>query len=102
MVHWRKELTREDFQCWRDEGTDAWAVEFDAWLERYVRQWDLSSLFQYRTLAPNVDLAVPRYGNEHFIPLFYAMGAADDTQTATLLHRSYRYGNLSQSVWQFG
>ena len=30
------------------------------------------------------------------------MGAADDVKQAKLLHRSYRYGNLSHSVWQFG
>ena len=46
--------------------------------------------------------AVPAYGKEHFVPLFYAMGAADDVKQAKLLHRSYRYGNLSHSVWQFG
>jgi 4,5-DOPA dioxygenase extradiol len=30
------------------------------------------------------------------------LGAADDTKKAKLLHRSFRYGNLSHSVWQFG
>ncbi|MCL4521557.1 MAG: dioxygenase, partial [Firmicutes bacterium] len=35
-------------------------------------------------------------------PIFYALGAADEARQAQLLHRSYRYGNLSHSVWQFG
>ncbi|MBP3040083.1 dioxygenase [Bacillaceae bacterium Marseille-Q3522] len=87
----------------QDDGEiDHWALEFDKWLEQHLNSWDLESLYQYRSLAPGADLAVPRYGIEHFIPIFYAMGAADNGQKATLMHRSYRYGNLSHSVWQFG
>lgn len=81
---------------------DQWALDFDHWLEQHLQNWDLDALFQYDTLAPSAQLAVPPYGREHFIPLFYAMGAADNQRKATLLARSYRYGNLSQSVWQFG
>ncbi|VEF49886.1 extradiol ring-cleavage dioxygenase class III protein subunit B [Bacillus freudenreichii] len=81
---------------------DDWALDFDLWLERQLNNWDLESLFNYQSAAPSSSLAVPPYGNEHFIPIFYAMGAADDHQKAALVHRSYRYGNLSHSVWQFG
>jgi 4,5-DOPA dioxygenase extradiol len=80
---------------------DEWALEFDEWLERHIDKWDTDSLFKYNSLAPAAEYAVPPYGNEHFIPLFYAMGAADDEKRAKLLHRSYRYGNLSHSVWKF-
>jgi 4,5-DOPA dioxygenase extradiol len=78
------------------------ALQFDQWLEKHLKDWDLDSLYQYEVLAPNVNFAVPPHGNEHFVPIFYAMGAADDVRRAALLHRSYRYGNLSHSVWQFG
>lgn len=86
----------------QENGINEWALEFDQWLARHLGQWDLDSLYQYDTLAPNASLAVPPHGNEHFVPLFYAMGSADDVRKATLLQRSYRYGNLSHSVWQFG
>jgi 4,5-DOPA dioxygenase extradiol len=86
-----------------DDGTiDQWAQDFDKWLEHHMANWDLEALFHYSALAPSAEIAVPPYGNEHFIPIFYAMGAADDEKSAALLHRSYRYGNLSHSVWQFG
>ncbi|WP_053362274.1 class III extradiol ring-cleavage dioxygenase [Bacillus sp. FJAT-27251] len=85
-----------------EENVDGWALDFDRWLERHLVNWDLSSLFKYESLAPAAEYAVPPYGKEHFVPLFYAMGAADNQQSAKLLHRSYRYGNLSHSVWQFG
>ncbi len=81
---------------------DPWALEFDNWLAMNLSNWDLNKLFKYDSLAPHADYAVPRYGNEHFIPIFYAMGAADHERTAKLIHRSFRYGNLSHSVWQFG
>jgi 4,5-DOPA dioxygenase extradiol len=85
-----------------DGNIDQWASDFDDWLANYLYQWDLDSLFNYSSLAPNVHLAVPPNGVEHFIPIFYAMGAADDSRKAKLVHRSYRYGNLSHSIWQFG
>lgn len=85
-----------------NEQIDKWAFDFDDWLERHLNHWDVESLFEYHSLAPTAQLAVPPYGKEHFIPIFYAMGAADDQKKATLLHRSYRYANLSHSVWQFG
>ncbi|NSL50824.1 dioxygenase family protein [Calidifontibacillus erzurumensis] len=81
---------------------DQWAVDFDNWIGDSLKIWDLDSLFQYETLAPYAEMAVPPFGNEHFIPIFYAMGAADQEKKATLLYRSYQYGNLSHSVWQFG
>jgi 4,5-DOPA dioxygenase extradiol len=81
---------------------DDWAVRFDDWLLDRMTQWDLKSLFAYEALAPEPHLAVPPHGREHFIPLFYAMGAADDQRVVKQLHRSYDYGNLSHAVWQFG
>lgn len=95
-VHNLRALQRTESQV------NDWALEFDEWLEMGLKQWDLDSLYRYDTLAPHASLAVPLHGNEHFIPIFYAMGAADNVRKATLLHRSYRYGNLSHSVWQFG
>ncbi|WML58929.1 class III extradiol ring-cleavage dioxygenase [Neobacillus sp. PS2-9] len=85
----------------RTGGIDDWALAFDEWLARHLKNWDVDSLFNYQTLAPNANIAVPPYGTEHFIPIFYAMGAADNGEKAELLHRSYRYGSLSHSVWQF-
>jgi len=83
-------------------GVDDWAIKFDQWLASCLEKWDLESLYNYHSLEPTAKYAVPLYGVEHFIPIFYAMGAADDKKIARLLHRSYRYGNLSHSIWQFG
>lgn len=87
---------------WSANEADQWALNFDNWIAENLKNWNTESLFNYYQLAPNAELAVPPYGKEHFVPLFYAMGAADNERKASLLHRSYRYGNLSHSVWQFG
>ncbi len=82
--------------------TDEWAVEFDHWIAEELEEWDLKSLFAYRHKAPYAEQAVPPYGIEHFIPLFYAMGAADDERKAKRLFQEYQYGNLSLNCWMFG
>jgi 4,5-DOPA dioxygenase extradiol len=84
---------------WRSEEVDEWAKQFDSWLQSKLESWDTDALFQYRELAPYAQDAVPT--NEHFIPLFLAMGTGDSNRQAQLLHRSYQYGNLSLSCWQF-
>jgi 4,5-DOPA dioxygenase extradiol len=84
---------------WRSEEVDEWAKQFDSWLQSKLESWDTEALFQYRELAPYAQEAVPT--NEHFIPLLLAMGTGDSSRQAKLLHRSYQYGNLSLSCWQF-
>lgn len=84
---------------WGKKTPTEWAVEFDDWLIDKVEKWDLHSLFSYEELAPHSRLAIPR--NEHFVPLFIAMGSGDDEKKATVLHRSYDLGTLSLVCFQF-
>jgi len=84
---------------WQADRVDEWAESFDNWLQSKLETWDIDALFSYRELAPYAQEAVPT--NEHFIPLLLAMGAGDRNRQAKLLHRSYQYGNLSLSCWQF-
>jgi 4,5-DOPA dioxygenase extradiol len=84
---------------WKSEGIDEWAEQFDNWLQNKLESWDTEALFAYPELAPYAQEAVPT--SEHFIPLLLAMGSGDSNRQAKLLHRSYQYGNLSLSCWQF-
>lgn len=79
-----------------------WAVEFDDWVGRQLQSWDLRQLFDYDRKAPHVRMAIPSYGREHFAPLLYAMGAADDERQAVKLFQDYQYGSLSLNCWKFG
>jgi len=84
---------------WKSDGIDEWAEQFDHWIQSKLESWDTEALFQYRELAPHAQDAVPT--SEHFIPLLLVMGTGDANRKAKLLHRSYQYGNLSLSCWQF-
>ncbi|WP_379153642.1 DODA-type extradiol aromatic ring-opening family dioxygenase [Paenibacillus sp. sgz5001063] len=84
---------------WQSDGVDGWAEQFDNWIQNKLELWDTEALFQYRELAPYAEQTVPT--SEHFIPLLLAMGTGDLSRNAKLLHRSYQYGNLSLSCWEF-
>lgn len=75
--------------------------KFEEWIEDKLQVWDTSALFDYETKAPNANLAVPPHGKEHFIPLFYAMGAASQHPVVKTLHRSWLFGVMTNSVYQF-
>ncbi|AEJ39338.1 4,5-DOPA dioxygenase extradiol-like protein [Sulfobacillus acidophilus TPY] len=79
-----------------------WAVQFDDWVDERIIAWDTPGLFLYRQNAPFADRAVPLHGREHFYPLFYAMGSADQARRGQRLFQAYQYGSLSYAVWQFG
>ncbi|MFM1654227.1 DODA-type extradiol aromatic ring-opening family dioxygenase [Brevibacillus sp. B_LB10_24] len=85
---------------WASTQPAAWAAAFDDWLSQRLLAWDTEALFDYEQQAPHAKEAVPR--NEHFIPILIAMGAADNSRTARMLHRSYEYGSLSYMCCQFG
>ncbi|MCR3761306.1 dioxygenase [Clostridium felsineum] len=84
---------------WEKTTPDTWAVEFDDWLINKVEQKDLKSLFYYRKLAPNAEIAVPR--EEHIVPFFIILGVAGLNKDLKVLSRKYDYGNLSYVCMEF-
>lgn len=82
---------------WQKHTTDPWAEEFDNWLIEKVQNKDMESLYNYRTLSPNADLAVPTA--EHFVPLFLAFGSSKSPEVK-VIYRKYDLGNLSYLCFQ--
>ena len=78
---------------------EGWAIGFENWVEEQILKWDVDSLFSYEEIAPYSSDAVP--SKEHFIPLIIAMGAGDANKKPKLLHRTFQYGNLSLTAWEF-
>lgn len=93
LVHNLRQLSEKD-------QPEEWALEFDAWIAKGLEAWDLPTLFVYDKIAPHVRDAVPSYAREHFVPLFYAMGTADDSKKAERLFQTYQYGTLSLNCWR--
>lgn len=70
-----------------------YVAEFARWVESAIGRGDLEALFDYRRLAPHAQRAHP--SEEHFLPIFFALGAADDDARASYLTRETMYGNLA-------
>lgn len=83
------------------EGSPApgWAIEFAAWVDAQLLQRADSTLDAWQTRAPGARSAHP--SDEHFLPLFVALGAASDGVTPQRLHDDWRYGSLSMACWRF-
>ncbi|TCS93907.1 DODA-type extradiol aromatic ring-opening family dioxygenase [Hazenella coriacea] len=83
---------------WEQNTPESWAVEFDDWIIKQIEHGDIDTLFNYESLAPHANLAVPT--KEHFVPLFITMGSGTQNKTK-VIHRSYKYGTLSYLCFQF-
>ena len=84
------------------EAVKALCFAFENWLAEHLRKWDLDALFRYEERAPYGKIAVPPPAKEHFVPVFYAMGAADQSRTAETLHQSLLMEVMINSVYRFG
>ncbi|HEY9645392.1 MAG TPA: class III extradiol ring-cleavage dioxygenase, partial [Chroococcidiopsis sp.] len=76
-----------------------WVVEFDQWLAKAIASADLDALLDYRRQAPHARQSHP--SEEHFLPLFVALGAGGDRPHATQLHSSFQHGALSMAAYAF-
>jgi len=78
----------------------AYAREFQSWVDERIRSRDLDALVDYRTLAPHGARAHPT--EEHFLPLFFALGAAGEHYRAQRLHDGIESGALAMDAYRFG
>ena len=74
-----------------------YVLEFSRWIEAALQRGDLQALLAYRRLAPYAERAHPT--EEHFLPLFFALGAAGDDLHAHYLSREVMYGMLAMDAF---
>lgn len=72
MTHNLREWARGVFP----DAPAPYVVEFRDWVDAHIRAHDYDTLAEYRRLAPHAARAHPT--EEHFLPLFVALGAAGD------------------------
>jgi len=77
-----------------------YVTAFDDWLVKTVTAGHWDDLLEYRRKAPEAQRNHPT--EEHFLPLFVALGAGGLDPEARLLHRSYTYGFLAMTAFSFG
>jgi 4,5-DOPA dioxygenase extradiol len=76
-----------------------WVTEFCDWIARRIEAGDLEALIAYRTRAPHAVQNHPT--DEHLLPLFVALGAADNIDKAQRLNHVMTYGILAMDAWLF-
>ena len=79
--------------------TEPYVTAFVDWVRSAVARHDTESLLHYRTKAPHAVRAHPT--DEHFLPLFVALGAARSQELVEVLEKEVRYGMLSMEsyIW---
>lgn len=74
-----------------------YVVEFSRWIEDAVTRGDIKALLNYRSQAPHAERAHPT--EDHFLPLFFALGAAGDGVQANYLSREVMYSMLAMDAF---
>ena len=84
----------------RNNGAPApYALEFQSWVKDKIEARDFDSLVNYRELSPNGVRAHPT--DEHFLPLFVALGAAKGNYKAKRLYDQIETGSLAMDAYRF-
>jgi len=83
----------------RDGGPAAYAGEFQAWVKDRIEAKDFDALANYRALSPQGVRAHPT--DEHFLPLFVALGAAGKNYRAERLYDRIEMGSLAMDAYRF-
>lgn len=76
-----------------------WAQNFDLEIKTALENRDEKSLSQFSNLGDLAKMAVPT--PEHYLPLLYAVGASDDSDSISYPYEGYEYGSLSMRAVQF-
>ncbi len=74
-----------------------YVLAFSRWIEAALERGDLPALLAYREQAPHAERAHPT--DDHFLPLFFALGAAGDDLNARYLSREVMYGMLAMDAF---
>lgn len=77
-----------------------WSRTFADWMHDRLIAGDEAALTAWETQAPQAPRAQPT--TEHFLPLFFALGAGGENAKAARLHSSATFGSLRMDSYSFG
>lgn len=77
----------------------AWVTAFAAWLRRKIADGDAGELLEYRDSAPFAEKNHPT--EEHFLPLFVALGAGTPGMAGRMIHTGTTFGVLAMDAYAF-
>jgi 4,5-DOPA dioxygenase extradiol len=77
----------------------AYVREFQQWVKERIEAHELDALAEYRSRNPHGARAHPT--EEHFLPLFVALGAAGPDYRATRVYDGVEAGSLAMDAYRF-
>ena len=77
-----------------------YAVKFQSWVHEHLAAHDVDALTHYRDRAPDAARAHPT--EEHFLPLFVALGAAGENATVERVFDGFEGSALAMDAYRFG
>lgn len=98
MTHNLRDWSRERGNA--TGGPVPYAREFQAWVLEKLKEKDVESLVDYRSRSPHGVRAHPT--DEHFLPLFFALGAASDKAQPERVYDAIDSGVLAMDAYVFG
>lgn len=81
-----------------NEGFD-WAYEFNEYIKKSILDYKHDKVLQYHNQGNSAKYSVPT--PDHFYPLLYILGAADEHDKISVSNDSYMMGSLSMTSYLF-
>jgi 4,5-DOPA dioxygenase extradiol len=78
---------------------EPYALAFQQWVYQAINANDIAALLDYRRMAPQAVRAHPT--DEHFLPLFVALGAAGSPVSARRVNDEITFGALAMDAYLF-
>jgi 4,5-DOPA dioxygenase extradiol len=85
---------------WGMDGGYDWADEFDLWVENKIRAGKYADIIDWRSAGKCAEKAFST--PDHFLPLLYALGAADENDAVRVINNARTLGALSMTGYVFG
>ncbi len=70
-----------------------WSVEFDTTIKKFIDKGDYQSVVDFQKLGSLAKISHPSY--DHFLPLLYSLGMADEKDTINYFNEGFDLGSIS-------
>ncbi|HWR39510.1 MAG TPA: 4,5-DOPA dioxygenase extradiol [Patescibacteria group bacterium] len=84
---------------WSMNGGHSWAVDFDNYIRNKIASKEYQDVIHYEKAGASVRQAF--FTPEHFYPLLYVLGAAQEEDTLSIFNDSCTLGSLSMTSYLF-
>lgn len=90
----------EIHQYKRNDPPTDYALAFDRWLEKSIKEGQEAQLIDFKREAPEPEKSHP-YPAEHFLPLLVCLGSGNPENRGKKIHHGFMFGTLSMAAYQW-